>query len=318
MLVLVAATVYGQTQPPSEDVRNVFLKGRESYENPMPILESSTAPTPAVKTPGVVRKRSLQLEPEAEIVRRDSKTESRPKEDSSSPRKSPATPPATQQNNRILIPAGGQHLALGYTLFKRETDGQWMRVDPTQMFRAGDGVRFTLETSTPGYLYVLLRKGEDGTASLLFPQPQLNKGNNYLEAHKLQEMPTNQATAEQWFTIDGPAGTETLFFVFSRKPLPLIPARDLLVAYCQDEPNECTKLKPFIWNWLAVRQNRPTITMTNPMYGQKLLPDEMASIKQGARIKTKAPLPAVMIMLANKATDPDEDLIVTRVALTHK
>jgi hypothetical protein len=58
--------------------------------------------------------------------------------------------------------------------------------------------------------------------------------------------------------------------------------------------------------------------MTNPTYGQKLLPEEVTSIKHGARLKLKAPLPAVMTMLTNKSSDPDEDLIVTKVTLTHK
>ena len=268
------------------------------------------------KKSGIARTRSVVLAPNAEIVKRESKAEQRAKEESANTRKTTATSPPPPA--RLPLPVPGQNLALGYTLFKRETNGQWMRVDASQTFRAGDNVRFTLETSVPGHLYVLLRKSEDGTATLLFPHPQLAKGNNYLEAHRLQEMPTNQTGLEQWFTIDGGAGTETLFFVFSRKPLPMIPAREMLVAYCQDEPTECTKLKPFIWNWLAARQNRPTVTMTNPNYGQKLLPEEITSIKQGLRLKLKAPLPAVMTMLANKSSDPDEDLIVTKVTLTHK
>ncbi len=321
MLAGVSSLAFGQAQPVNpvnDDVRNVFLKGRDSYETPPastePVSSVPSVPTTKSATPG--RKRSIMFEPNAEIVKRDSKAETRVKEEPSSTRKTTSSLPATPPTTRMPLP--GQNLALGYTLFKRETDGQWMRVDASQTFREGDSVRFTLETSVPGYLYVLLRKADDGTANLLFPHPQLAKGNNYLEAHRLQEMPSSQAATDQWFVLDGGAGAETLFFVFSRKPLPMIPAREMLVAYCQDEPTECTKLKPFIWNWLAARQNRPTLTMTNPTYGQKLLPDEVTSIKQGVRLKLKAPLPAVMTMLANKSSEPDEDLIVTKVTLTHK
>ena len=318
-----SSLAFGQppsVNPASEDVRNVFLKGRESYEAP-PASTDTLNSAPAVSTTkgaAPPRKRSLTFEPNAEIVKRESKAEPRAKEESASARKTTSSLPATPPTTRMPIPLPGQNLALGYTLFKRETDGQWMRVDASQTFRAGDSVRFTLETSVPGYLYVLLRKADDGAANLLFPHPQLAKGNNYLEAHRLQEMPSSQAATDQWFVLDGGAGAETLFFVFSRKPLPMIPAREMLVAYCQDEPTECTKLKPFIWNWLAARQNRPTLTMTNPTYGQKLLPDEVTSIKQGVRLKLKAPLPAVMTMLVNKSSEPDEDLIVTKVTLTHK
>ncbi|MBL8208202.1 MAG: DUF4384 domain-containing protein [Blastocatellia bacterium] len=319
LLVLIGTTslVFGQTPPANagnDDVRNIFLKGRESYEAPPasePVPNLAPASMPKSTTP--TRKRSMTFEPNAEIVKRESK-----KDEPANTRKTSSTTPAPPPPSRIQLPLPNQNLALGYTLFKRETDGQWMRVDPSQTFREGDSVRFTLETSVPGYLYVLLRKADDGTATLLFPNPQLAKGNNYLEAHRLQEMPASQSTAEQWFTIEGGAGAETLLFVVSRKPLPMIPAREMLVAYCQDEPTECTKLKPFIWNWLVARQNRPTLTMTNPAYGQKLLPDEVTSIKHGARLKLKAPLPAVMTMLANKSSDPDEDLIVTKVTLTHK
>lgn len=319
LLVSMNAIALGQAQPANpdnDDVRNVFLKGRESYDvPPAPAANKVTAvATPKNSLPG--RTRAATFEPNAEIVKRETKTEARAKEESSSTRKTAASLPATPPPARMPLP--GQNLALGYTLFKRESDGQWMRVDASQTFREGDSVRFMLESSVPGYLYVLHRKSEDGTATLLFPHAQLSKGNNFIEAHRLQEMPSSQAATEQWFTIDGGAGAETLFFVFSRKPLPMIPAREMLVAYCQDEPTECTKLKPFIWNWLATRQNRPTLTMTNPTYGQKLSPDELTAIKLGARMKLKAPLPAVMTMLANKATEPDEDLIVTKVTLTHK
>ncbi len=319
LLIGFGSIAFGQTPPANavnDDVRNVFLKGRESYDAPPASPESTVPAVPATKTG---RNRSVVLAvPNAEIVKRETKAESRPKEEPANSRKTTSTAPAAPPASRMPLPVPGQNLALGYTLFKRETDGQWMRVDASQTFRAGDSVRFTLETSVPGYLYVLLRKTDDGTATLLFPHPQLVKGNNYLEAHRLQEMPSSQAASDQWFTIEGGAGTETLFFVFARKPLPMIPAREMLVAYCQDEPTECTKLKPFIWNWLAARQNRPTVTMTNPSYGQKLLPDEITSIKHGARLKLKAPLPAVMTMLANKSSDPDEDLIVTKVTLTHR
>ena len=318
-----SSLVWGQAQPMNsgnDDVRNIFLKGRESYEAP-PVSTEPVNGAPAAapsKKSGTARTRSVVFAPNAEIVKRESKAEARAKEESANTRKTTATPPVTPPPSRMPLPLPGQNLALGYTLFKRETDGQWMRVDASQTFKAGDNVRFTLETSVPGYLYVLLRKSEDGTATLLFPHPQLVKGNNYLEAHRLQEMPSSQAANDQWFVLEGGAGAETLFFVFSRKPLPMIPAREMLVAYCQDEPTECTKLKPFIWNWLAARQNRPTLTMTNPTYGQKLLPDEVTSIKQGIRLKLKAPLPAVMTMLANKSSEPDEDLIVTKVTLTHR
>jgi hypothetical protein len=317
-LVVFASVAFGQTPPVNavnDDVRNVFLKGRESYDAPLATTENPVSSVPATK-PG--RNRSVVFAPNAEIVKRETKSESRAKDESANSRKTTSATPAVPPPSRMPLPLPGQNLALGYTLFKREADGQWMRVDASQTFREGDSVRFTLETSVPGYLYVLHRKSDDGTATLLFPHPQLVKGNNYLEAHRLQEMPSSQAAGDQWFTIEGGAGVETLFFVFSRKPLPMIPAREMLVAYCQDEPTECTKLKPFIWNWLAARQNRPTVTMTNPTYGQKLLPDEITSIKHGARLKLKAPLPAVMTMLANKSSDPDEDLIVTKVTLTHK
>lgn len=319
LLLSVNTVAFGQAQPANsgnDDVRNVFVKGRESYDAPPTTPENNVPAVAMPKNSIPGRKRSITFEPNAEIVKRETKTEARAKEESSSTRKTTASLPATPPPARMPLP--GQNLALGYTLFKREADGQWMRVDASQTFRAGDSVRFMLESSVPGYLYVLHRKSEDGTATLLFPHTQLAKGNNFIEAHRLQEMPSSQSATEQWFTIDGGAGTETMFFVFSRKPLPMIPAREMLVAYCQDEPTECTKLKPFIWNWLATRQNRPTLTMTNPTYGQKLSPEELTAIKLGARMKLKAPLPAMMTMLANKATEPDEDLIVTKVTLTHK
>lgn len=315
LLILAGAMtiVFGQT-PANDDVRNVFLKGRESYENPPVNTEATNSSTVGF---GNKKVRNRGFDPNAEIVKRENKSEPRSKDEPSSVRRpsSPSTP--TPAPTRMPLPNPGQNLALGYTLYKQDA-GQWMRVDPTQTFRSGDKVRFTLETSVPGYLYVVQREAEDGAAILLFPHPKLANGNNYMEAHRLLPMPSSQNASEQWLDIEGNAGIETLYFIFSRKPLPMIPSREMLVAYCQEEPKECTKLKPFVWNWLAARQNRPTLTMTNPMYGQKLMPEEVTSIKHGTRLKPKMILPAVMTMLANKSSDPDEDLIITKVSLTHK
>jgi hypothetical protein len=72
----------------------------------------------------------------------------------------------------------------------KDADKEWTpeRVEAETAFVSGDRVRLSIESSRPGYLYVIDRElYDDGTASepyLIFPTRRLHGGNNTVAAGK--------------------------------------------------------------------------------------------------------------------------------------
>lgn len=67
-------------------------------------------------------------------------------------------------------------VGLGYTLFREQADGLFVRANPRQKFHTGDHIRFMFEPFIDGYLYIIHREG-NGTPKLLFPDSRLVAGN---------------------------------------------------------------------------------------------------------------------------------------------
>ena len=123
-------------------------------------------------------------------------------------------------------PVNARRLGLGITLFMRDSNGLALRTDPDHVFRKGDRVRVLLETNTDGYLYIF-NTTNDGPATMIYPDKDLDEAGNYLQAHVPFEIPTSLAGEERlrWFAFDESAGTEHLYFVFTREPLKDVPNR---------------------------------------------------------------------------------------------
>jgi len=87
-------------------------------------------------------------------------------------------------------------------------------VRPEHVFDAGDVVRFRLTSGADGFLYVI-DQGSSGTYTTLFPaenthrENRMQKGADYLVP----------STEDGWFSIDGPAGFDTVYFLLSPTPL---------------------------------------------------------------------------------------------------
>src|ERR1041385_6060950 len=88
-------------------------------------------------------------------------------------------------------PVNARRLGLGVTLFMRDSNGLAVRVDPDHVFRKGERVRVLLETNTDGYLYIF-NTTNDGPATMIYPDVDLDEAGNYLQAHVPFEIPTSQ------------------------------------------------------------------------------------------------------------------------------
>jgi hypothetical protein len=111
-----------------------------------------------------------------------------------------------------MPPSGAPPLGLRYTVLKLGADNTPTEVPNDTVFRAGDHIRFTVESNAPGYLYIV-NQGSSGTWKPMFPSPELEDGNNRVEGWRPYTMPPKAR-----LTFDSTAGTENLFIVFSREP----------------------------------------------------------------------------------------------------
>jgi hypothetical protein len=202
---------------------------------------------------------------------------------------------------------------MGVTLFMRDSNGLAVRVDPDHVFRKGDRVRVLLETNTDGYLYIF-NTTDDGPASMIYPDASLDEAGNYLQAHVPFEIPTSLAGEERlrWFAFDETAGTEHLFFVFTREPLQGIPIEDDLIAFCRDskcpvQPNE------EVWASVQKQLQEPLKTDKKTVFGKAETSGEQQATTRGLGLSKDDPQPSVVMMASSaRAT------LVATLDLIHK
>jgi hypothetical protein len=207
-------------------------------------------------------------------------------------------------------------IGLGYTLFMRDPNGRSIRVEPGHEFHNGDRVRISLEPSIDGYLYVFHTEG-DGPAEMIYPDPRLDGGENWIEAHVPIEVPSSQESDERlrWFTFYGAASTEHLYVVVTRQPLPLVPTGDDLVNFCSANKDKCP-WRPAVEVWVRVQDaNKAEVkVVTTSTFGQSQTEKEQVATTRGLGLDQSAPQPAVIRM--NVATNAA--VLVTVLDLVHK
>ncbi len=101
------------------------------------------------------------------------------------------------------------------------------RVNSTTRFREGDRVRFTIESSRSGYLYIINREyyadGTAGAANIIFPTLRTRGGDNSVRAGSLVDIPASTDSVP-YFTIKPKrrdyAGEELVVLITTEK-LPL-------------------------------------------------------------------------------------------------
>src|SRR5947209_1003259 len=105
-------------------------------------------------------------------------------------------------------------LAMRYSVRKLE-GGSYTDVDPDTVFHAGDHISLAIETNDAGYLYVVAQ-GSSGRWDVSYPTEPVS-GSNRIERGRTYKIPPG---ADEVMTFDSRAGTERLFVVLTRKPLP--------------------------------------------------------------------------------------------------
>ena len=118
-----------------------------------------------------------------------------------------------------------QLLTLQWRLFVREDGNVRSEVDPKKVFASNDQIKLAVTTNQAGYLYVVNQpEGKDGV--LLFPNPNVNGGKNYVAKNKEYFVPdkcSDKPDAEDcWMDWPEP-DTENVIVIFSRDEITSLP-----------------------------------------------------------------------------------------------
>jgi hypothetical protein len=142
-------------------------------------------------------------------------------------------PPAVVQPDR-KPPAVGQRkpvyrspfLTLQWRLFERGDGNVKNEVDPKKVFAFDDQVKLAITANQAGFLYVVNQpEGKDGI--LLFPDPNVNGGKNYVEKNKEYLLPDKcddkPDSKDCWMDWTAEPETENLIVIFSRDEITTLP-----------------------------------------------------------------------------------------------
>jgi hypothetical protein len=271
-----------------EDVRGAFMTTRPKATGKASGQNSSSTPRPSHRRP------------KAKTVAKDT--------DNRKPGPTPSPSPSTKLNTA--------RLGLGLTLFMRDSNGLAIRTDPAHEFRKGDHVRFLVETSTDGYLYVF-NTTDGGQPVMIYPAPELDEAGNYFQAHVPFELPSSEGAEERlrWLTFDEKPGAEKLYFVFSREPLTGVPIEDDLISYCRDNSRQCP------WNpgadvWAQIQQemNGPVKIAKAGKQGSNQTSGERSAVTRGIGLNRNDPEPSLIMLTASTS----KNILVAAVDLIHK
>ena len=306
-LVCVCALVIGTAAPlvqDDEDVRGAFLTSRPKDKPP---ASSSTAP----RTGG----RRKPKPPDGGGSTNPGGSGHSGGSSSSSGRTSKTPKPTpTPSTSTPPTPVNARRLGLGVTLFMRDSNGLAVRVDPDHVFRKGDRVRVLLETNTDGYLYIF-NTTDAGPATMIYPDSELDDAGNYLQAHVPFEIPSTNSADERlrWFAFDQTAGTERLFFVFTREPLNGIPIDDDLIASCKESKERCMRPSSEVWAVVQQHTQEPLKTDKTKQFGGAQTSTEEQAASRGIGLSKEDPPPSLVMM----ASSPRSTLVAT-LDLIHK
>jgi hypothetical protein len=210
----------------------------------------------------------------------------------------------------------GAPIGLGYTLYMRDSNGDAVRVDPARDFRTGDRVRVLMETNTDGYLYIF-NTTDGGDPVMIYPDAQLDEGGNWVEAHVPTEIPASTASEERlrWFTFDAKPGTERLYIVVTREPLPAVPIEDDLVSYCRQNQGKCPwRPSSTLWAQVKAGMNAQVKMVKSKTYGQVQTSGEREATTRGLSVSQSEPPPSVIRINVSSSTG----LLVTTLDLIHR
>jgi Domain of unknown function (DUF4384) len=304
-LVCVCALVIGTAAPlvqDDDDVRGAFLTSRPKDK---PSSSSSTPKTSGRRKPKPPEGGGSTGSGSGKSGSSNTGGSGSSVKTAKTPKPTPAPPPT---------PVNARRLGLGVTLFMRDSNGLAVRVDPDHVFQKGDRVRVVLETNTDGYLYIF-NTTDDGPATMIYPDSQLDEAGNYLQSHVPFEIPASASADERlrWFAFDEVAGTERLFFVFTREPLSGIPIDDDLIALCKDSKERCMRPSDEVWAAVKKHMQEPLKTDKAQQFGGAQTSTEQQATARGLGLSKEDPPPSLVMM----ASSPRSTLVAT-LDLIHK
>jgi hypothetical protein len=277
-----------------EDVRGAFLTSRPKEKS----ASSGSATKPSRRRP-------------KQTVNPGNNAAKSPQKQTEKPAPSGGPTASTEPAKAVNAP----RIGIGLTLFMRDSNGMAVRTDPDHVFHKGDRVRVLLETNSDGYLYIF-NTTNNGPATLIYPNADLDEGGNFLQAHVPFEIPSSLATEERlrWFAFDEVAGTEHLFFVFTREPLKGVPLEDELIAFCRTSKESCP-IKPStdLWASLQEQMQEPLKIDRAQRFGTTETQAEQQATTRGLGLAKDDPQPSLVMM----ASTPRPTLI-TALELIHK
>ena len=207
-------------------------------------------------------------------------------------------------------------IGLGLTLFSRDSNGLAVRVDPERVFQTGDRVRALLETNVDGYLYIF-NTTDGGKPVMIYPNPELDEGGNYIQSHIPFEIPDSVADQERlrWLSFDKNPGAERLFFVFTREPLASIPIEDELINFCRDNAQSCPyQPSEEVWTKIQTEKGGPVKIAKSKTYGKSQTRGEQEATTRGLGLSKEDPEPSMVMMAAS----PNTQMLVAMLELIHK
>ncbi len=207
-------------------------------------------------------------------------------------------------------------IGLGYTVFMRDASGRSIRVEPSHEFRTGDRIRLALEPSVDGFLYIF--DSEDGGApKMIYPDPRLDGGDNWIEAHVPVEVPSSEEAEERlrWFEFYGQPGGDRIFVIVTREPLPIVPTGDELVALCSSGKDKCPWQPPAdVWAKIDSATKADVKVATTKNFGEAQTEREKVATTRGLGLDQSIPPPSVIRMSASSR----QPMLVTILDLVHK
>jgi hypothetical protein len=117
-------------------------------------------------------------------------------------------------------------LTLQWRLFERSDGNQREEVDSNKLFASNDQVKLAVTANQAGFLYIINQpEGKDGR--LLFPNPTVNGGENFVAKNKEYFIPdkcSNTPDAKDcWMEWSPEPDTEYLIVIFSRDEITTLP-----------------------------------------------------------------------------------------------
>lgn len=136
--------------------------------------------------------------------------------------------------------------------------------DSKRVFRTGERVRFHFRMNTDGYMYIL-QKGARGNTTMLFPDPRVKGGDNYVQKGADYVIPE-----EMWFKFDEPPGELELLVMLSRNKVTVAPEATLLEPKVTPPAREAPSEKRREANVIEEGRKKPDV---NVAQGEREKPD---------------------------------------------